>query len=320
MTHPFDQAHADLSHLDLSYEDRRSVLLIGDDALARDDARAAIGHADLRLIGTVGFADAVDRLAATAGPDVVAIEAAGLEDDSVADVLETIGTIIRDRDVDVVVAMADDQIDLVAATLAGSHVHLLCNATVADRVAALRWAGATREIRLHDSSRDADDRLRRLNEEVARFAETLSRLGSGRDAPRLGQVRDRSPGFRAAPADEPVGPTDPGEVRDVIRARRMRAAHFAGDLFADPAWDMLLDLFAAELEHRRVSVSSLCIAAAVPGTTALRWIGSMVEAGLFERYADPHDRRRAYISLSATARDGMQRYFHAVRRAGLSPA
>ncbi len=119
------------------------------------------------------------------------------------------------------------------------------------------------------------------------------------------------------PPIESSAPVDPRDVRNLIRARRMRDNHFAGALFADPGWDMLLDLFAAELEHRRVSVSSLCIAAAVPGTTALRWIANMVDLGLFERQADPLDRRRAYIVLSRRARDAMTGYFDAVRRAGL---
>jgi len=113
---------------------------------------------------------------------------------------------------------------------------------------------------------------------------------------------------------------DPSDVRNAIRARRMRAAYFAEDLFADPAWDILLDLFAADLEGRQVSVSSLCITAAVPGTTALRWIGSMVGSGLLVRGADAQDRRRAFITLSPTSRQGMQRYFNAVRGAGLTPA
>jgi hypothetical protein len=94
----------------------------------------------------------------------------------------------------------------------------------------------------------------------------------------------------------------------VIRARRMRAQFFGRGMFADPAWDMLLDLFAAGLERRRVSVSSLCIAAAVPPTTALRWIGTLHDAGLFERQADPTDRRRAYIALSQKGLDGMRSY------------
>src|SRR3546814_10077844 len=47
------------------------------------------------------------------------------------------------------------------------------------------------------------------------------------------------------------------QVRGLIRARRTRDQFFRNELFADPAWDMLLDLMAARLEHKRVSVSSL---------------------------------------------------------------
>nr|WP_277924321.1 winged helix DNA-binding protein [Sphingomonas sp. CROZ-RG-20F-R02-07] len=78
---------------------------------------------------------------------------------------------------------------------------------------------------------------------------------------------------------------------------------------------MLLDLFAAELERAKVSVSSLCIAAAVAPTTALRWIARLTEAGLFERRPDPADRRRAFMALTPRASDGMRRYFAGVVRA-----
>jgi len=62
------------------------------------------------------------------------------------------------------------------------------------------------------------------------------------------------------------------QVRAVIRARRARAQFFEATLFADPAWDMLLELFASELGTERMSVTALCAGAAVPPTTALRWI------------------------------------------------
>ena len=61
---------------------------------------------------------------------------------------------------------------------------------------------------------------------------------------------------------------------------------------------MLLDLLQAEIAQHRVPVSSLCIAAAVPATTALRWIKTMTDAGLFKRRADPHDGRRVFVELS----------------------
>lgn len=72
---------------------------------------------------------------------------------------------------------------------------------------------------------------------------------------------------------------------------------------------MLLDLTAARVEHARVSVTSLCIASAVPPTTALRWIAQMTDAGLLERVEDDTDRRRAFIQLTDKAVDAMARYF-----------
>ena len=98
-------------------------------------------------------------------------------------------------------------------------------------------------------------------------------------------------------------------VRKIIAARKLRARFLNGELFADPAWDTLLDLTAARAEHQRVSVTSLCIASGVPPTTALRWIGQMTQAGLFDRVEDDTDRRRAFIRLSDKAADGMARYF-----------
>src|SRR3546814_1705184 len=78
----------------------------------------------------------------------------------------------------------------------------------------------------------------------------------------------------------------------------LRDRYFDGDLFADPAWDMLLDLYlAAERNTRPVSISSLCIASAVPATTALRWIKTFEDLQLISRRADPSDGRRIFIQL-----------------------
>jgi DNA-binding MarR family transcriptional regulator len=95
----------------------------------------------------------------------------------------------------------------------------------------------------------------------------------------------------------------------VIRARRLRSRYFPEELFADPAWDMLLDLLQAEIAQLRVPVPSLCIAAAVPATTALRWLKAMVQQGLFVRRADPHDGRRVFVELAPDASRALRRYF-----------
>ena len=105
-------------------------------------------------------------------------------------------------------------------------------------------------------------------------------------------------------------------VRNIIKRRRDRERYFPAELFGDPAWDMMLDLTAARLERRDVSVSSLCIAAAVPTTTALRWIRNLCDAGLFERNTDPDDARRGIITLSAASQELMLGYLASVRTGG----
>lgn len=102
---------------------------------------------------------------------------------------------------------------------------------------------------------------------------------------------------------------DPRLIRNILRQRRLRSQYFDDGLFADPAWDILLDLTAARAEHERVSVTSACIASGVPSTTALRWIQQLLEIGLLDRTEDDRDRRRAFISLSDSAAERMARYF-----------
>lgn len=107
-------------------------------------------------------------------------------------------------------------------------------------------------------------------------------------------------------------PVSEKEVRNLLRLRRNRDRFFAGDLFADPAWDILLELYAAALGQLRVSVSSLCVGAAVPATTALRWINHLEEKGMIVRRSDPTDRRRHFLMLSKEAIEAMSAFFRTV--------
>jgi hypothetical protein len=86
-------------------------------------------------------------------------------------------------------------------------------------------------------------------------------------------------------------------TRTYLANRRARESLFPGGWFADPAWDLLLDLFVAELEGEQVAVSSACIAAGVPTTTALRCLNRMCEAGFLIRTVDPEDARRSLVTL-----------------------
>ena len=118
----------------------------------------------------------------------------------------------------------------------------------------------------------------------------------------------------STPTDDRPQPINSEWVRAIIRARRLRDQYLGADLFADPAWDILLDLYAANLENQRVAVSSLCIAAAVPATTALRWIKTLTDVGLLVRTADPEDGRRVYIELTPKSIAGLGAYLNAAQR------
>jgi DNA-binding MarR family transcriptional regulator len=104
-------------------------------------------------------------------------------------------------------------------------------------------------------------------------------------------------------------PVKAADVKAAIKARRAREAFLPAHLFADPAWDMLLELYAAELDQMRVPTSSLCAASAVPATTALRWIGTLESEGLVERKNDVLDGRRIFVRLSSKAVSLMEAYF-----------
>lgn len=101
-------------------------------------------------------------------------------------------------------------------------------------------------------------------------------------------------------------------LRTIIGARGLRSRFFPSELFADPAWDILLDLSRAKLENQQVSVSSVCIAASVPMSTALRWVRQMTDAGLLRRWTDPKDRRRDLIALTDATAAHMRDYLSSV--------
>jgi DNA-binding MarR family transcriptional regulator len=129
------------------------------------------------------------------------------------------------------------------------------------------------------------------------------------------KIRDLRAGLDALEADieQPRRNAEPLKfVRAVIRARAQRQGFFGTDLFADPAWDVLLELYACELAQHRISVSKLCFAVGVPTTTVIRWLALLDRHGLVQRDEDLMDRRRVWVSLSAAGLEKMQNYFQSL--------
>jgi DNA-binding MarR family transcriptional regulator len=142
--------------------------------------------------------------------------------------------------------------------------------------------------------------LLQLSTEFSRIAGSLAQLSIGAQGP----LRQDHPCSNVKEHDVPLE-----RVKWLIRARRNRAHYLPPELFAEPAWDILLDLLRAELAYERVSVSSVCIAADVPQTTGLRWLKALEHRGLVLRQGDPRDSRRTFVILSPDTSKALRRYF-----------
>ena len=104
-------------------------------------------------------------------------------------------------------------------------------------------------------------------------------------------------------------------ARELYRERRLRAQHFPGRLFAEPMWDMLLDLYIADGDRRRITVTSVGIGADIPATTALRHLQRLQDQGLVERLSHPRDARSTYVRLTAQAITAMENYLADIAKA-----
>lgn len=106
-------------------------------------------------------------------------------------------------------------------------------------------------------------------------------------------------------------------VRKLQDARARRSDFLSSALFGEPGWDMLLELFAAAIEQKRVTIGELCIASNVPQTTALRWIDVLMKEGLATRRPDPLDGRRIHMEITPFAYRAMEAYAEQLSSTGL---
>ena len=94
----------------------------------------------------------------------------------------------------------------------------------------------------------------------------------------------------------------------MYQQRRRRSRHFPPHLFAEPAWDILLDLFVNGVRNRAISITSACIAGGIPATTGLRWLGLLEKEGLLVRETSGDDARVTWVRLSDQGMKAMRCY------------
>jgi len=121
--------------------------------------------------------------------------------------------------------------------------------------------------------------------------------------------------------DEPPALADVDEVQAMrlgryIESRRSRHMLFGQGLFADPAWDMLLLLFQAELDGHRMTLDQLCEASRLSMATVLGQVGTLERRGILLNLSGPRAGGRRQVGLSPMAMDAMMSWFHLAFSAG----
>lgn len=130
-----------------------------------------------------------------------------------------------------------------------------------------------------------------------RLVERADEMGKPPDA--AGYPKSRMLGTLAS--IERISPMLARVAEQEYAVRRLREKVFPKQLFFDPVWDMLLDLYIRRVKGRRVSVTSLCYASSVPSTTALRYIRELENKKFINRLESQHDKRVNYLEISDQA-------------------
>lgn len=120
------------------------------------------------------------------------------------------------------------------------------------------------------------------------------------------------PGPNEARGIPPSGVSEQDQLAAIARSefhnRRRRDSLIRHDLFAEPAWDMLLDLYIQHHRGQPVAVDRLCAVAATAGTTALRWLGLLIEKELVIRSSSAGEDGAVRVALSDRGVSEMERY------------
>jgi len=106
------------------------------------------------------------------------------------------------------------------------------------------------------------------------------------------------------------------QAREILRSRRRRGKFFNPSMFGEPAWDMLLILYAGMTDGRPISVGGLSSLSGAAPTTALRWLDYLEMDRLVAREPNPADRRSDFVDLTDKGRAAMEQYLSETLESG----
>lgn len=98
-------------------------------------------------------------------------------------------------------------------------------------------------------------------------------------------------------------------AQHALTERARRFDYFRTELFADSAWDILLQLYCSELSEDTVTVTHVAEKVKAPSTTIIRWIHMLECDQLVARQIGPQPGGRVYLALTQKGLDAMHDYF-----------
>jgi DNA-binding MarR family transcriptional regulator len=105
-----------------------------------------------------------------------------------------------------------------------------------------------------------------------------------------------------------AGTTMAAMAERLYQERRRRDDYFPSGLFGEPAWDLILSLFVAREEGRRLTIAEAYEAAAVRPAAGRRLIARLERTGMVARSSGQEDRRKRFVQLTTNAHDRLRDY------------
>jgi DNA-binding MarR family transcriptional regulator len=148
----------------------------------------------------------------------------------------------------------------------------------------------------------------------------------------LGSFADDTPTFESGSVDAPeaersvIASSEIGQevalvrIVEAIRELRRTRREVFGLGLAEPAWDMLVELYYRDSTGASTTSAQLKDAANVPPSTAGRWVQHLEHEGWIRIQSHPSDAQTYFVELTNKAKEAMERYLAEVRSLALKQA
>lgn len=122
------------------------------------------------------------------------------------------------------------------------------------------------------------------------------------------------------------GPAEPQGERDrlteecrmrrvaesLLRQRQQRSDYVSSTLFAEPGWDMLLELYVIENSGSSTAASALMPHSEIPKSTKARWLDHLEQLRLVRRRAHPHEPETEFVELTDEGTRQLEGYLSSI--------